>query len=498
MKLLPFTFRLLMLICIVLNACKKELPASVEAQPISEITVQDARSWLKDNKPDLNLGSNWNNPVMLDVKNGNKILKVRLNETLYQKKTWVLRDVLFQRDSLGKIQAVGYKIFVDTSYFTNKVGANRPLVDKRSYINDADFTGKVVVYTLDNQAIVGWKYLNGKVQSNLLLNMSRPGQGAVAIKHPDAEPICEGGGLDDEVTCNPTGGDEPVPFDGGQNGHPLNEVPIVSTPVVPTWTYLPTNPAINTPPGSIPVGNPSGGGSSSGNTSPQISNSDIANSIYVNDGKPKISDIKKYTKCFNDGKVAKSFTMTIYVDQPVAGQANWARITMPQPGVSANNPYGLPTGINWTTPGGKTFDVGHTFVCFEKNNTDGTSVRQTLGFYPAGSSPYDSGAIKDDSGHDFDVSLKINVTLDKFNSALSKVESDFNNAQYNLTPRPGFIEYNCSDAAISWMNAAGAGLSTSGTYPFTCTPGEFGQALRSKNGATQNTGSAIIGKGPCN
>lgn len=83
MKLLPFTFRLLMLICIVLNACKKELPASVEAQPISEITVQDARSWLKDNKPDLNLGSNWNNPVMLDVKNGNKILKVRLNETLY-------------------------------------------------------------------------------------------------------------------------------------------------------------------------------------------------------------------------------------------------------------------------------------------------------------------------------------------------------------------------------------------------------------------------------
>lgn len=71
----------------------------------------------------------------------------------------MLRDVLFQRDSLGKIQAVGYKIFVDTSYFTNKVGANRPLVDKRSYINDADFTGKVVVYTLDNQAIVGWKYL---------------------------------------------------------------------------------------------------------------------------------------------------------------------------------------------------------------------------------------------------------------------------------------------------------------------------------------------------
>lgn len=181
MKLQPFTFRLLMLILlyIVLNACKKELPKSVEAQPTSKITVQDARSWLKDNKPDLNLGSNWNNPVMLDVKNGNKILKVRLNETLYQKKTWVLRDVLFQRDSLGKIQAVGYKIFVDTSYFTNKVGANRPLVDKRSYINDADFTGKVVVYTLDNQAIVGWKYLNGKVQSNLLLNMSRPLHGLI-------------------------------------------------------------------------------------------------------------------------------------------------------------------------------------------------------------------------------------------------------------------------------------------------------------------------------
>lgn len=255
---------------------------------------------------------------------------------------------------------------------------------------------------------------------------------------------------------------------------------------------------IGTPGGGKTTG--AGGGSnggSGGNGAPIISNSEVTTSVFVNDARPKISDIKKYTKCFNDGKEAKSYSMTIYVDQPVAGKSNWARITMIQPNVSSNNSYGVPTGINWTTPGGQTFDVGHTFVSFEKNNADGTNVRQILGFYPSGNPLVSKGAMEDNGGHEADVSYKFNVTKEQFQAALNKVESDFLTKDYVLTNSLS-NEYNCTDAAISWANAAGVSFGNTTMGLFNNTPGNFGQVLRTKEGANLNPDKNIFGKGPCN
>ena len=231
-------------------------------------------------------------------------------------------------------------------------------------------------------------------------------------------------------------------------------------------------------------------------TIPTLSSSAIANAVAVADNKPKINDIKKYKDCFTDGKQATSYKMTLYVDQPVAGQADVYKIVMPTGGV-VTNPYGVPTGVVFQSVSGNNFDVGHTFVTFEKNNADGSSVRQTLGFYPGGNPLSSKGVIKDDSGHHADVSFTINVTSQQFEAALQKVESDFNNKDYKLTDALG-TEYNCTDAAISWMNAAGQNFGNSPTLIFKNTPGSFGQTLRNSPGAYTNPSSGGVGKGPCN
>lgn len=228
----------------------------------------------------------------------------------------------------------------------------------------------------------------------------------------------------------------------------------------------------------------------------QISESGIASSVVFDDGKPKIQDIKKYIDCFTDGKQAQSYTMTVFVDQPVAGQNDWFRIVA-DPGVVTNNPYGVPTGIVWETADGTFFDVGHTFVTFEKNNTDGTNVRQTLGFYPSANPLVSKGALENNSLHSADVSYTINVTKAQFDAGLQKVKDDFDDKQYVLANLSS-AEYNCTDAAISWMNAAGAGFGNSTSGLFKNTPGDFGQVLRNKQGANLNPGSGILGKGPCN
>ncbi|MFD2585086.1 hypothetical protein ACFSR6_21490 [Pedobacter vanadiisoli] len=89
---------------------------------------------------------------------------------------------------------------------------------------------------------------------------------------------------------------------------------------------------------------PGNGGGNGGNEGDPgtLTETQITEAAVYDDGKPKIADIKKYTKCFNDGKQAQSYTMTIYVDQPVAGQSDWFKVVTP--GVSTNNPFGVPTG----------------------------------------------------------------------------------------------------------------------------------------------------------
>lgn len=245
-------------------------------------------------------------------------------------------------------------------------------------------------------------------------------------------------------------------------------------------------------------GPPHGGGGGGGSTSPSVtfSQTDLETAVFVDDGKPAINP-ETYIKCYQDGKAASSYAMTIYVDQPVRGKNDqFFAVPIITPG------NGIMVNIN-----GVVSSVGHTFVMFEKNNVDGTSVRQIMGFYPDPNDPSltakisSKGKIKDDSGHSFDVSYTTSVNAEQFNSSLNKLNSDSMNSFYMLHNIGGVTpEYNCTDAAKNWMGSAGIDiLPSSSRGAFKETPGDFGQALL--NGSIANNkspGKAPQGKGPCN
>jgi hypothetical protein len=223
---------------------------------------------------------------------------------------------------------------------------------------------------------------------------------------------------------------------------------------------------------------------SNGSTSFNPSQSDFENATLIEDGEKKITNIDKYIDCFNDGKAVSEYKLTFFVDQPIAG-------TNKQTNIIALTGTIAPGNLTLVMAG-SSFDVGHAFVAFEKINTDGSTVRQVLGFYPDSFGPYSDGVVKDNSGHAYDVSLSRSVTSVEFISALAQVKNDFNNKNYNV------LNYNCTDAALYWMNAAGANLADKSRGVFKNTPGDYGQELRNISTANKNGGIAPQSKGPCN
>ncbi|MDO6595649.1 hypothetical protein Q4512_01910 [Oceanihabitans sp. 2_MG-2023] len=135
-----------------------------------------------------------------------------------------------------------------------------------------------------------------------------------------------------------------------------------------------------------------------------------------------IEDMAVYLDCFNDGKVADNYKFILYVDQPVKGSDAVANAI--------------------------TMSVGHTFFSLIKNNTDGTNVTKTLGFYPSGSeylnnSDLDGPGIFQDNGiendeHDYDVSVTFNdLTNSQFNNIINDLII-IENSNYDLN------DYNCT------------------------------------------------------
>ena len=60
--------------------------------------------------------------------------------------------------------------------------------------------------------------------------------------------------------------------------------------------------------------------------------------------------------------------------------------------------------------------------------------------------------------------------------------------------------HNCSDAALKWVNAAGAAIPSVSRGVFNNTPGDLGQAVKQRAGAQnyQSQATAPASHGPCN
>lgn len=157
-------------------------------------------------------------------------------------------------------------------------------------------------------------------------------------------------------------------------------------------------------------------------------------------------DIEKYLNCFSgipdQGAIC---SIEIFTDIPVD-----------------SDPGKL---FNWQTR-----SPGHTFLQLKKSNPDGTQVvMQNIGFYPQenwknilDANPVDAKLV-DDGGHEFNASLRMDVNLNQFSSALGKIK-ELSTMKYDMD------EFNCTDFALEVFNY----IRTPLTIPQYAIPGGIG------------------------
>ncbi|QNK64825.1 hypothetical protein H7F33_10235 [Pedobacter sp. PAMC26386] len=288
--------------------------------------MKDAKAWLENTDPKIMLGDRWNSLIFQADGNGGNVIKVKVNESL-KDNIWTLRDILLQRDDTGSIEAFGYEVQVANSYFTTKRGAELSGANKREFIDNADFTGKVFLYTLKNKVVKGMRFLNGKLVSSLVLAAHRTDITTMGQQGLEQEPDCSFGSFDSSTkSCTPS-------------GTTLSEVEIHSYVPPPNfnWVFPPSNPASEAAPppaGSVdlPIGNTGAGG---GNGNREL----------------KTDSLKAKFPCADKlilQPIFKSAAMNDFV-QPF--------LTNMKPTITYNTSNDLPWGS--TTTGGL-FELGHT------------------------------------------------------------------------------------------------------------------------------------------
>ena len=182
----------------------------------------------------------------------------------------------------------------------------------------------------------------------------------------------------------------------------------------------------------------------------------------------QITDMTAYLKCFDSTQPA---IFTIYVDQPTA---------------NSNTPWsGNPISPN----------VGHTFISIKQG-----TIRRVLGFYPSSSvdlnAPAVTGICENNSAHEFDVSLSLNISASQLNSLISYIKIK-SSSIYNLNT------FNCTDFGMGAMSLAGIAIpSAYGTWGAPGVgsgagdnPGQLGQNIRNMSVSssivkTTSTGNA--------
>jgi hypothetical protein len=355
------------------------------------------------------------------------------------------------------------------------------------------FSGNAIYKDLDGKNVLRQMYVNGKpsiekkkqINSKLSVNTTDCKYFYSCFyvsynEYPGCAPRYElVGGYD---SCS-----EPDPSSGGC----YYVFRLVSTDIQSECSTT-TNPNYPPPP---PTGGGTGTpGTGTGSNDLPFTDNEMEHAKIVLDDRRKPINPVNYINCFTDGKQASNYKMTVYVDQPIHGQNDQFAIL---PDATTIPVAGIPVVI-----GDKLYDVGHTFMMFEKVNTDGSSVKQIFGFYPGGNGVYSKGVIKDDSGHPYDVSYTFLVDQGRFEDALNNVITDSETGMYQLF-RGWTVthdEYNCTDAALTWAFTAGHyEIPSPSRGVFSNTPGDCGAALYNSNlNVNKTAGNAPIGKGPCN
>jgi hypothetical protein len=179
-----------------------------------------------------------------------------------------------------------------------------------------------------------------------------------------------------------------------------------------------------------------------------------------------IGSIADYIKCFsNYGGSDHTYQVTLCVDQPDPG---------------TTEPWGISsTGVGGSSAGGNPVDVGHTFLVLTENFS-GYSIIRNVGFYPSTNvypwSTTAQGALGNDDGHNYNISLTVNVDNGQFFNILNYI-SQGNNAGYMYDLNTN----NCTTFALQALSAGNVVIpATEGSWMFNghgYDPGDLGQNI---------------------
>lgn len=180
-------------------------------------------------------------------------------------------------------------------------------------------------------------------------------------------------------------------------------------------------------------------------------------------------DIKKELKCFTmDSK--STYWVTINVNQPVPNSRDLGNMD-------------------------SRYVVGHTYMTLEEGFSNGNSVIRNVGFYPVtGAKPgssIDKSVFGDDSNTPFSVSLKISMSGNEFNTLLSTISS-------NQLQNFDLNNFNCTSSTIETFNSVNIHLpSTKSDAPLYKgnNPADLGQDIRNMDlnkFSSENGGRKVI------
>lgn len=183
------------------------------------------------------------------------------------------------------------------------------------------------------------------------------------------------------------------------------------------------------------------------------------------DGK-HIGDITDYLKCFtNSAGSTNTYTVTICVDQPIAGSREpWA--------LSGDGSVNSSSGTN-------PINVGHTFLILTETTPTGT-ISRNVGFYPTDAvkpaAPVSQGQLINNDDQPYDISLTVSMTNSQFYNILSFV-SQGNNTGYSYD----LNNNNCTSFALHALSAGSIILRSSvGSWAGGGgnNPGDLGEDIR--------------------
>jgi hypothetical protein len=471
---------LFLLLFALLLSCQKEQhtlksETLVNSTKPTQLTIQQAQDWFTKQPDTTYLNKypiRWQNAKIIPTKTGNRITLPIPGQPTYQNIKQGYRQLSIQIDP-GTKQITGtiLEIIPDAIYF-----------QKKQKVNQSDFTGRILEYSLNYHFQKGRIYAGGNQ-----IGESRPATTTEkqAYQHKKDQPIenlfQQLGNLEDSGPSSSTGSAKVARMQVIQTCAwyqtsylDADGIFNIHTERICTTTYFDDGGGYNDYGNNYdPNQNQNqGGGGGNNTTAPEPANLPGENSSNI--------DPKKMTKCFaNIPDQGAAFQVKVLVQEPLAGTS-------------------FNIGPN---------SFGHVAIQLTKQKGD-QSITQVMGFYPTGtglSKLISTFTMKDNSDMEYDMAASYFTTAENFQKIINYVSN----------PPTGyhFTNYNCASFVYGATQAGGLstpnpttqiGFSGPGGAGTAMTPSGMAQALRAQKAAnpsaniTAGGGIAPASKGECN